>query len=198
MLLSDLVNKNVYAGVTLKGKCVGVGISLKTYAVKYLLCSSTVQNAMHADFCVSVSAVEEVEDDIYLSRLRPAFPKNCAKVYLRRPIYLENGAYLGNVQDVEIQNYIALRLFTDQNKALPLTSVAAFSDAVILKKEQPYPIGQRIPAPLLSLVTDKNDGVITKQILRTAIEKKSLVKLTLSLPPFYFDLSQRSHSIFRR
>ena len=186
MLLSDLVNKNVYAGVTLKGKCVGVGISLKTYAVKYLLCSSTVQNAMHADFCVSVSAVEEVEDDIYLSRLRPAFPKNCAKVYLRRPIYLENGAYLGNVQDVEIQNYIALRLFTDQNKALPLTSVAAFSDAVILKKEQPYPIGQRIPAPALLQFSSKNEPIVTRSVLRSAITQSSLIKLTLSLAPFYY------------
>ena len=188
MLLSQLTNKHIYAGISPKGKCVGIGISLKNYTAKYLLCSSSAQKSTHEDFCVAVSAIEEIDDAIYLTHLRPSFPKNCAKVYLDKPIYTENGHFIGRVQDVEIENFIALRLFTDATPPLSLSAVAAFSDAVILKKEQPYPIGQRIPAPTVAHFFDKQNPFITKSHLRSAIHQGNLIKVTLSLPPFDLQL----------
>ena len=94
------------------------------------------------------------------------------------------------VEDLEMQDFIATRLFTDQGDVIPITSLYACSDAVILKKEQPYPIGQRIPAHILSLLTDKADAVVTRPLLKTAIQRKALVKLTLSLPPFHLELNE--------
>lgn len=192
MLLSELIYKPIYAGISPKGKCVGVGISLKNYTVKYLLCASSPQHQAHADFCVSVSAIEEIDDAIYLTRLRPAFPKNCAKIYLDKPIYTENGHYVANVQDLEMENFTALRLFTTATAPLPLSAIAAFSDAVILKKEQPFPIGQRIPAPAISHFFNKKETFITKTNLRECIGSGNLIKVTLSLSPFDLDLSNLS------
>ncbi len=187
MFLKDLVNKEIVSGKNVKGVCRGVGVSLKSHAVKYLLCASAPSSA-DADFAVAVSAVEDVDKQIYLSQLRPVLPKSCARIFIGRPVYSFEGVHLGNVADLEIQGFIATRLYTDQAIAYPVNVITACFDAVILKKELPYPLGQRIPAPMLSLVTDKADAVVTKPILRTAIRKGALTKLTLSLPPFYLDV----------
>ena len=40
MLLSELTKKAVYSGQNLRGVCLGIGISLKSQTVKYLLCAS--------------------------------------------------------------------------------------------------------------------------------------------------------------
>ena len=37
------------------------------------------------------------------------------------------------------------------------------------------------------MITEKTDGVVTRPILRAAMQKSALIKLTLSLPPFYID-----------
>ena len=183
MFLSDITDKNIYVNKTSRGICLGVGVSLKTHAVKYLLCASVhTQNAV--DFAVGTNAVADVTDVITLSRLRPVYPKNCAKIAIGLPVYSFEGGYLGNLEDVELRDFIVTRLFTDRNEVYPVTSVFACSDAVILRKEQVYPLGQRIPAPILPLVTDKRDSVVTRSVLRTASAKNCLVKLTLSLPPF--------------
>ncbi len=182
MFLSQLVNKQIFSGPTPKGVCRGVGISLKSHAVKYLLCASSTSS--ETDFSVSASAVEQIGTSISLSKIRPLFPKNCARIFLGRPVYAFDGAYLGNVSDLQLRDFVATTLFTDQNEAYPVTSILACQDAVLLKREPPYPIGQRVPTPFLSLLSDKNDGVVTKTILRAAIEKNTLIKLTLSLPPF--------------
>lgn len=189
MLLSDLIQKTVYAGITPKGKCVGIGISLKSYAAKYLLCSSS-QNSVRSDFCVNVSAIEEIDDAIYLTHLRPAFPKSCAKIFLGHPIYRENGTFIGNLLDAEIENGTVTHLLTTQGEKLSTACVSAVSDAVILKKQRPYPIGQRIPAPIVSYFLDKNDDFVNKTNLRTAIKKGCLIKLTLSLPPFSLSMER--------
>ena len=197
MKLSDLCEKSIYTNKAFQGICRGVGLSLKSHAVRYLLCAST-PTQMGTDFSVGVNAVTEVNERILLSRLRPASPKGCAKIAIGLPVYSFEGGFLGTVTDLDICDFTATTLYTDRGDSFPITSIFACSDAVILRKEQPYPLGQRIPAPLLSLVTEKSDGVVTKPILRTAIEKGSLVKLTLSLPPFSFDPTIRSHSVFRR
>ncbi len=182
MLLSSLVNKEILSGKTVKGVCLGVGISLKNYTVKYLLCASA-QNASSPDFAVSVSAVERIDDCVRLTKLRPLHPQNCARIFLGRPIYAFDGVFLGTVADLLVKDFTATDLFSDQNIRYPVSGITACHDAVILKKEQPYPLGQRIPAPLLHLANDKN-SLVTKPVLRAAIGKGTLIKLTLSLPPF--------------
>ena len=185
MLLSNLSEKYVCVNKNFRGLCKGVAVSLKSHAVRYLLCSSTSTQSA-TDFAVGVSAITDVNLYISLSRLRPARPGNCAKLTLGAPIYSFEGAYIGKLADLEMQDFIATKLFTDKGESFPITAVVACSDAVILRKTQPYPLGQRVPAPLISLVSEKSDGVITKNILKTAMQKSALVKLTLALPPFHF------------
>lgn len=188
MFLSDLTEKNVYVGKNFRGYCLGIGISLKSHAVKYLLCASALTKNSATDFSVGVSAVSFVGENINLTKLRPLFPKNCAKIFIGRPIYSPDGIFLGNITDLEIKDFVATRLFSDRNEAFPVTSIVACSDAVILRKEPPYPIGQRIPAPFLPILTNKPDSVVTKPVLKTALKKSTLIKLTLSLPPFNLTL----------
>ena len=187
MKLSDLYAKNIYVGKTLRGACRGVALSLKSHAVKYLLCASA-STQSSPDFAVNTSAIQEIKDSISLLRLRPVYPKSCAKLTLGAPVYSFEGGYLGELEDLEMQDFVATKLLTTQGEIFPITSVYACSDAIILRKEPPYPIGQRIPAPILPLLTDKPEAVVTKPILRTAIQRRALIKLTLSLPPF--NLSQ--------
>ena len=186
MFLKELTNKEIYSAQTAKGFCRGVGISLKSHAVKYLLCASGKSAA--ADFSVSTGSIDSIGSEIILSKLRPLFPRNCARIFIGRPVYSYEGIYLGKVSDLEIQNFVATRLFTDQNIAYPVSAITACTDAVILKREQPYPLGQRIPAPLLSTFSNKKSPLVTKQILREAIRRENLIKLTLSLPPFQINL----------
>ncbi len=187
MFLSDIANKEIYSGKTAKGVCRGVGISLKTHAVKYLFCADSTQANQRADFCVSVNAVQSVYPHILLTQLRPLRPQSCARIFIDCPVYSFEGNYLGKVTDLEIRNFIASYLFTDQEKRYPINGVCACQDALILKKEQPYPLGQRIPAPYLSELTEKKETIVTKSVLRSAIKKSKLIALTLSLPPFRLD-----------
>ena len=197
MKLSDLSEKNIYTNKTFQGVCRGVGLSLKSHAVRYLLCASSPTQA-NTDFSVGINSITEIRDRIVLSRLRPASPKGCAKIAIGLPVYSFEGGFLGKVTDLDLTDFTATTLYTDRGESFPITSIFACSDAVILRKEQPYPLGQRIPAPFLPIVTEKNDGVVTKQILRTAIEKGALIRLTLALPPFQLSIQQCSHGVFGR
>ncbi|MBO5277801.1 MAG: hypothetical protein J6K86_05315 [Clostridia bacterium] len=182
MFLSELTNKEIFVGKNPRGIVKGVAISLKTHEVKYLLCANA--KTSRAIFAVPIRAVVSVDERIYLSRLRPVLPKHCACVFLQLPVYSFEGEHLGALQELSLQSFVATTLFTDKNISFPVSAILACSDAVLLKKEQPYPLGQRIPAPFLPLLTEKEDGVVTKPILRVAAQKNSLVKLTLALPPF--------------
>ena len=185
MLLSELVGKKIYSGKTQRGICLGVAISLKSYAVKYLLCSSADTYDpldTQTDFSVNFSAVTSLTDRICLSQLRPVFPKNVAKIFIHKPVYSSEGVFIGNVADMEMDDFIAVKIITNRGVVFPLTAVSAFSDAVILRKRQPYPIGQFIPTPSPSNTTER---IVTKSVLRSAIENRALIRLTLSLAPFY-------------
>ncbi len=188
MFLSELTDKIILSGKTPKGVCLGVGVSLKNFTVKYLLCASSPTSTV-PDFAISVAAVESVDENVRISKLRPLIPKNCARIFLGKPVYAFDGIYLGKVVDLALQNFTATHLFTDQNIRYPMSAVTACFDAVLLKREEPYPIGQRIPAPLLYVANEKNAALVTKPVLRSAMQKGALIRLTLSLPPFQaFDL----------
>lgn len=202
MFLSDITEKNIYAGKNdaSRGVCRGVGISLKSRAVKYLLCScSASQKIPSTDFSVNVSAVQDIDGGIRLSKLRPVFPKNCARIFIGYPVYSYDGSFLGKVTDLELENLTATRLFTDANVVYPVSAILACADAVILRKELPYPLGQRVPAPVLPLICDKNETLVTKSVLRSAIAKGGLIRLTLALPPFEFFVSneKKKQGFFR-
>lgn len=183
MLLSSLVEKPVLVAAATRGVCMGVGVSLKNFTVKYLLCAS-LQNRKQMDFCVNYSAIIDLDESISLKALRPVFPRSCARFSLHLPIFSADGSFIGNLDDLEILDGVATRLFTEDGRVFPLSAVLACTDAVILKKEQPFPLGQLVPAPMLSTISNKKEGLVTKPLLRLAKEKSSLIKLTLSLPPF--------------
>ncbi len=182
MQLKELVNKEIAVGKRVKGYCRGVAISLKTHAVKYLLCAAAPN--LTADFALSVSAVEEVGERIQLISLRPLLPKNSAKIFLGRPVYSAEGIYLGKIEDLTLQDFVARYLFTDQNERYSVGAIVAAQDALLLRRAQPFPLGSRIPASLRSRFTGKKDGLITKPVLRAAIGEGELLRLTLALSPF--------------
>ncbi len=186
MQLKELTNKEIVVGKTRKGYCRGVALSLKSYAVKYLLCSTTLGG--EADFALSVNSIKEIGEQILLTSARPLLPKNSAKVFIGRPVYSAEGVYLGKIIDLSLRDFTATYLFTDQEDVYPVNAVVASQDALLLKKEQPFPLGSRIPAPLLFLYTDKKDGLVTKPVLRTAMGQGTLVRLTLALSPFCVEL----------
>jgi hypothetical protein len=186
MKLSQLSEKNIYVNKTFKGVCRGVAISLKSHAVRYLLCASTSTQSV-SDFAIGIAAVADINESITLTRLRPACPKGCAKIAIGLPVYSFEGGYLGVVTDLDIRDFVATKLYTDRGESFPILSVFACSDAVILRKKQPFPLGQRIPAPLLPVFTNKTDGIITKPVLRAATAKGALIRLTLALPPFQLE-----------
>ena len=193
MFLSELSNKPIYVKNTVKGVCIGVGISLKSYAVKYLICQSNADyhpRLPRADFFLSVSAIQSVSPSaIRVSALRTIRPKNCAQIFIGMPIFAENGANLGIVQDLQIKDFITDKLFNAANDAFPCTSITAALDAVILRKEQPYPIGQRIHTPIVREYFNHTNHIVTKATLKNALQKRAIIKLTLSLPPFNQELS---------
>ena len=190
MLLTDLIFKPILVRESRRGISIGVGVSLKNYAVKYLFCNScspqnsSADSLSQADFAVHISAVQSImKTHVSLSSLRPVFPKSCAKLTLGKPVYTQSGEMLGVLQNLEIENGIAVMLHTEKG-SFPSSSICAVSDAILLKKSTPYPIGQRIPAPHEHDFLTNKDALVTKAILKKAIEKGALIKLTLSLPPF--------------
>lgn len=197
MLLTQLLHKTLCTGDTPRGTTVGVGFSLKTHAVKYLLCSlqrTLTRQPQAPDFAVNVSAISAVADVVSLTRIRPVLPNARNKLFLSLPVYSHDGVFLGNLADGELRDFRLIRLFTDRGDTFSPSSVAVCRDAVFLRREQPYPLGQRIPSPLLpELQSDKT--AVTKPLLRRAAKQGTLIKLTLSLPPFAL-LSEDENSDF--
>lgn len=192
MFLSQLVLKPLEVKGVPRAVCLGVGISLKNFSMKYLLCTPLPQRTenhtpfTHADFAVNTSSLQTLSPHtLTLSSLRPIIPKACAKLYLGKPVYSQEGASLGNLKDVEFIRGVAIRIFTE-NKSYSACDLQAVSDAVILRKKQSYPLGQRIPASVVFQNLTEKDTLVTKSILRKSIEKGTLIKLTLSLSPFHF------------
>ncbi len=191
MFLSELVGKNICVGQTVRGVCLGVGLSPKTFAVKYLLCARSAQSKT-VEFSIGISSVREIGSEIALSRLRAVLPKNCEKIFLNQPVYLNEGVYLGTLADVELVSFTAIRLLTDRKIGYSALSIVACSDAVILRREQAFPLGQRIPVPVVSSVCEHNEAVVTRSVLKNAARKGALIRLTLSLSPFGVEFAEFS------
>ena len=168
-----ILQNTLYLNQTPRGTCNQLGVSLKTGMIKYLFCSTNPRE----EFAVNASAILAIEAfRIQLSSLRPVIPKNAVKLYIGLPVYAFTGVYLGAIKKIQCENMRVTALITDKNALIPFSAVLSCADAVILRKNLPYPLGQRIPAPTLQ--------VITRSVLKNAIAEKNLIKLTLSLAPF--------------
>ena len=69
MFLSELVKKEIYSSGETRGVCLGIGVSLKTNAVKYLLCACDKQSNS-PDFALPISAILSVDDKMRARLLR--------------------------------------------------------------------------------------------------------------------------------
>ena len=175
MLFSQFVSKILYLDGDMRGTCLGVGVSKKNFAIKYLLCSHG-DNA-RPDFALPISALHSIGiHALTLSRIRPAIPKNVFKILPHKPVYSQDGVYLGVLQDVEFKNGVATKLIVKPDLQISFSCVQAVADAILLRKSLNYPLGQRIPS--------NNQTLVTKTLLKRAIEQKGLIHLTLSLQPF--------------
>ncbi len=187
MLLSQLIGKQVYCGSTCRGVVLGIGTNIKSGTIKYLLCANAEHHSLRnpqTDFAIALSTVVSIGERIVLSKLRTLYPKSCAKLFLHRPVYSDEGVYLGTVEDVELHDFVLQKLLLDDNTVYPFLAVTAISDAIILKKAPPYPIGQRVPAPVALRISDKSLTCVSRALLKKAIERGRLIELTLSLTPF--------------
>lgn len=189
MQLNTLVNKPVFVGNCKRGICIGFGISLKTKTVKYLLCHSDASSSKQkTEYAIAVSSVVSIEENaLFLARFRCVYPKNCTRVFLGMPIYTHSGIYLGKLLDIQAENWLIHTLSSDEKYLFTLSSLFACNDAIILRKTPIYPLGQRIPAPAVSAFLDKKEQTVTKSVLKSAIENKTLIRLTLSLAPFFLE-----------
>ena len=186
MFLSQLLFKTIYTGKTPRGITVGIGFSRKNHAINHLLCALHTPNPKETptvDFTVNTSSVLAINDGISLRRIHPVLPKTQTKLFPNLPVYSNDGVFLGNIIDGEVQNFVLHRLFTDLGNDFSPEEIHACRDAIFLRKSQPYPLGQRIPS-LLAPKLQSNEKSVTKPLLRRALQKGALIKLTLSLPPF--------------
>ena len=174
MLLSSLIRKSLIFDKTPRGVCIAIGIAPKNKRIKYLFCSplESGQNTP-SYFALPLTALSSIsEHSLILSRMRPVLPQNYLQLTLGMPIYSESGKYLGSLIDVKFSQRLATSLQTESGWH-NFSRVLAIGDAVILRREQPYPIGQ-----------PTQENFVTKHTLKKAVKEQSLIKLTLSLPPF--------------
>lgn len=176
MLLSQLVGKELFYKGDCKGICLGVGVSKKNYAVKYLLCASKrATTPQRVDFVVNCSCLSDVfSGGLHLSALRPVYPKNAFFLLGNLPVYTLDGINLGRVIDGVIENGVLTSVEINE-KRYSARCISACADAVILKSPAPYPIGATLPS---------GNGFVTKSTLKNAVKTGNLIKLTLSLSPF--------------
>lgn len=179
MFLSELVGKKIYSAGKIRGICRGVGLTVKSRAVKYLIC---VDIASERELFLSLNAIAEIsENGIRLKAFRPTAPQSISRLFSSRPVYDETGEYLGIVVDLEIENGVATALITDTGSVYSAYSLTAVSDAVLLKRRLSFPLGEKTPA---FFKRQTGVPVLSKALLKHAIEKGELIRLTLALPLF--------------
>ena len=145
MQLSDIIQKNILVDGKTRGVCLGVGVSLKTRTLKYLLCAEN--NQQPPAFALNFSAVTKIDEAIHIPRLRATLSKNCARIFIGLPIYSQEGGFLGTLSDGELHGNKLSFITTNRNEIFSFVAVTACNDAILLRK-LPYPLGVKIPTPL--------------------------------------------------
>lgn len=181
MFLTSIIHKRIIVNNTPRGICVGVGISKKDGTIKQLICVELDNRATH--FHVPFSLVTFIKEDaVHLQKLRAVTPAKCAVLTLNKPVYTNRGDSLGLLQNAEWING-QLAVLSINGKSIPYSSICAVSDAILVRQNPTFPLGQRIPVSHLNeFQLDKN--IVTKSVLKRSLARRSLIRLTLSLSPF--------------
>lgn len=176
MYLNELVGKPVFTDKRNYGVLRGVGVSKKKKTVEYLFISTVSNDSVFTEVAVPVKQIESISDGgIQLTKIRTAYPKGVLRFFIGRPIYSPTGKYVGITKDLVLDGFFVESLLTDSGQKIPFSLLSAFGDAVLLKKKSVYPLGERLR---------EKDGFVTKSVLKNAIQKGVLIKLTTSLSPF--------------
>lgn len=189
MLLSQMLYKNIEIRSMPNAIAIAVGISPKNFTVKYVFFGDTsnrnfLKNSTETKFALNFSALQTITPvSLQFSSLRPVLPKAYFTLSLQKPVYSQKGEFLGSLQDATIENGILTNISTEQKHYNPI-EIFSISDAIIIKKSAPFPLGQRIPAPNEYPFCTEKDTLVSKSILRRAIKNGKLIRLTLSLSPF--------------
>lgn len=166
MFLHELEGKNIHTAKKLHGICKGVAVRIKSQKIHYLYC----ENAEKQSFFLPVSTIKSVEEEgIMLKKMQPA-PLNLPILSTQKPVYLQEGIFLGRVQDVRIDNWKITQIILE-DKSYSSLCITALSDALLLKKAPPFPLG----------CVTKEGEIITRTLLKQAVKEGRLISLTTSL-----------------
>lgn len=187
MFIKDYIGKKIHSP---DGKEIGYAraplLSPDKKRLVALLCS----DAEEEDFLFPLTTKNYADDPLVF----PAERKIAAHVAyspLARPVYDENGKFLGLVDDVELDK-LSLRTLRLQERTVPVSRVRAYGDGILLSKprkprrkkvkSEPLPVlGKALKADVL----DKNGGVlfsrgtiVTPLVLQIASREKKLLEVT--------------------
>ena len=176
MKLSDYIGKKIYAGNAYRGVCVGGRFSLKTYELKYLVVARN--GGGRVEFTVALKNARLQDGAVYFSSARAVDPKNTVRFYPNRPVFDERGGYLGETFDLELDGVTVVRLILKNGEAIPASRVSAFLDAVLVKPAPVFPLGEFLSE---NVANEAQGTLVTRGVLRRAIERDSLITLTRSL-----------------
>ena len=178
MFLNSLLNKPLFFRNATFYTCIGVGISKKNGALKYLIC---MHENKRTEFALPFSNVRSITNNgVILSSLRSAIVKNAYVIKTGIPVYTTQGAFIGNLDDAVLTKNVLTKLII-QGQVYPFARIHCILDAILLSTCPVYPLGQRIPA-----TPEQKSVVVTKTQLKKVIDDKQLISFTLSLPPFNF------------
>ena len=181
MLLHTLIGKRIVVNQTPRCVCLGVGVNKNNGKLSFLLCSKTQDGAN--SFSIPFSSIVCVKDDcIIAKKIHPINPTRAYILYTHLPVYSTQGIRLGILTNAKFGQGKLCFLFIDHSP-VPFSQVHAIGDVILLSPKPIFPIGQCVPAPFLLEFGTKNKR-ITKAVLKKAIQTQSLIRLTLSLPPF--------------
>ena len=181
MFLHSLIGKRVVVNQTPRCVCLGVGVKKSNGNLSFLLCSKSQDDA--GTFAIPFSSIVCVKEDcIIANKIRPVQSPRAYILFNHLPVYSTQGVRLGVLSNAEFSQNRLYRLFIDGNPA-HFSRIHAIADAILLSPKPVFPIGQPVPAPFLLEYGTKNSAV-TKSVLKKAVQTQSLIRLTLSLPPF--------------
>ena len=166
MFLHDLEGKNIHTAKKIHGICKGVAVRIKSQKIHYLYCENTSKQT----FFLPVSTIKGVEEEgIILKKFLPS-SASLPVLQSQKPVYLQEGVFLGLVEDLAIENWKITKIILENERYSSLCMVA-LGDALFLKKAPPFPIGS----------ITKTGELVTRTLLKKAIEEGCLISLTTSL-----------------
>ena len=155
-----------------RGVCLGVYVSKKTGAIRYITC--LIDDEKSVDIPVGqIERFNENNGEIYLKNLRTAIPNQCVRITPFLPVYSVEGKYLGRLDGILANGFTVTKLIVGKTK-YPVASLESSLDVAILKGIA-YPLGEW---------SEKEKINVSRKLLKEKIGQGKLIEFTLSLPPF--------------